>query len=148
MNKGEKAFKDWLDSKQYPYIWIDQSPESFPKFLSGISKRPDFFVVIKNFGMIAIDVKERNKYKDFIVDEKEITKYLEFERTVRIPVWFVFGKEDEKFKSWYWIPLTKVLECELKTSHSGPQDPFRAINSSDCITLQAKIDGLERLLKD
>jgi hypothetical protein len=154
MNKSEKAFKDWLDSKSIQYIWIDQSPESFSEFLRGISKRPDFFVVVRNFGMIAIDVKEREinprmGYTDFILDEeKEIKKYLEFERIVRIPVWFVFTKKDENFKTWYWIPLSKVLECRAPISSKGPADKFRAINPSDCITLQAKIDGLERLLRD
>lgn len=152
MNKSEKAFKDWLDKKEYIYLWIDQSPESFPELLRGISKRPDFFVVVRNFGMIAIDVKEREinprmGYKDFILDEEnEIKKYLEFERIVRIPVWFVFGKKDENFKNWYWIPLSKVLECRAPISNKGTADRFRAINPADCTILQTERDGLERLL--
>lgn len=149
MNKSEKAFKDWLNSNQYPYLPIDQSPETFPEALRGISKRPDFFVIVKNFGMIAVDIKENNiKYNDFIIDEKEITKYLEFERTVKIPVWFVFGNYNEEYKSWYWIPLTKALECKERKNKTGTPNPFRAIKSSDCITIQAGIDGLERLLRD
>lgn len=149
MNKSEKAFQDWLNSNQYPYLCIDQTPETFPVALRGISKRPDFFVIVKNFGMIAVDVKEHDnkRYKDFIIDFEEIIKYSEFEKIVRIPVWFVFGNYNEKFKSWYWIPLSKIQDCRTQLNKTTDQ-PFKAIEQTDCITLQAKIDGLERLLRD
>lgn len=144
MRRGEEEFKNWLDKKGYPYFYIEQSPETFSSFFKGLSKRPDFFVVIQHFGIIAVDVKERNnKYQTFTLDEEQdVKKYLEFERITRLPVWFVFCRADDGYKIWYWIPLFKVLECELK---NGKEGAFRVIKTSDCIILQDR-DNISRLI--
>lgn len=148
MNRIEESFKNWLDSNEYPYIYIDQSVDTFSNFFRGFTKRPDFLVVVRNFGIIAVDVKYRGgyeKYKSFILDEsEEIEKYLEFERIVRIPVWFVFKKDDQRV--WYWIPLSKVLSIEPKKSkRSGER--FRPIREEDCIIIQEGRDTLSRLVE-
>ena len=143
MTESEKAFKKWLDDRNYPYMYIEQSKETFSAFFRGISKRPDFLLIVKNFGIIAVDVKERRK--SFTVDEKdEIEKYVEFERITRIPVWFVFCREKD-YENWYWIPLSKVLNIDKKRSKIGY---FRPIRESDCIIIQkAKGDGISRLIE-
>ena len=153
MNTSEREFKNWLDSKDYPYLFIEQSPDTFSSFFKGITKRPDFLIIVKNFGIIAVDVKERRinpdmGYTDFILDEiNEVSKYIEFERITRIPVWFAFCKPEERYETWYWIPLSKVLECEKKVS-SQSGDEFRTINVSDCIVIQKnRNDGLPRLME-
>jgi len=153
MNLSEQAFKNWLDMKEYPYLYVEQSQDTFSSFFKGLTKRPDFLVIVKNFGIIAVDVKERRinpdkGYTDFILDEKdEVAKYIEFERITRTPVWFAFCKPEERYETWYWIPLSKVLECEKKvSSHDGKE--FRAINVSDCIVIQQnRNDGLSRLME-
>ena len=113
MTQVEQAFKEWLDSKNYPYLRIDDSIDTMPEFFRGVTKRPDFLLVVRHLGIIAIDVKEGEPYpgKDFILDEKEeVIKYLQFERVMRLPVWFVFGSQKYQYSTWYWIPLSKKVE--------------------------------------
>jgi len=72
-NVCEKKFQEWLDEKKYPYIFIDQSKDTFPTLFRNIeTKRPDFLLVLQQIGMIAVDVKERTinpTYEDFTLDE-------------------------------------------------------------------------------
>jgi hypothetical protein len=146
MTDAENKFKEWLDKRGYPYFYIEQSPETYPTFFRGLTKRPDFFVAIPYFGFIAVDVKEKEKGEKYsrtftLNEENEVKKYLVFERIIGIPVWFVFCQRGE-YDIWYWIPLSKVLECELKNGKNGK---FRVIKDSDCIILQ-KEDTISRLI--
>jgi len=153
MTNSEERFKEWLDQMGYPYLYVEQSATTFSSFFRGSLKRPDFLVVVKNFGIIAVDVKlrdinPRQGYTDFILDEEdEVKKYIEFERVIRLPVWFVFCKPEERYETWYWIPLSRVLECPVRRNrHDGTE--FRAVNVSDCIIVQAnRGDGLSRLME-
>lgn len=150
MNLAEEHFKKWLDEKRYCYLFINQEPETFPEFFRGLSKRPDFLIVINGLGLIAVDVKERLPHPnggDFILDEEdEIEKYLEFERITRLPVWFVFGNPQDRFDVWRWIPLSKVFQCRLQES-SKTGESFRAIPPSECIAIQRKRDGISRIIE-
>jgi len=143
---AEKKFKEWLDKKGYPYLYIEQSKETFPEFFKGLSKRPDFLVIVKNFGIIAVDIKERKDYNFTLDEAEEVEKYIEFERLTRLPVWFVFCTRDN-YETWYWIPLSQVLSCEQKeNSSSGAK--FRVIKPNECIIIQLnKNDGLSRLIE-
>ncbi|WP_457569357.1 hypothetical protein [Desulfurobacterium sp.] len=152
MTRSEEEFMKWLDTKEYPYLYIEQSTDTFSSFFKGLSKRPDFLVIVRNFGIVAVDVKERRinpalGYTDFILDEEEeVKKYIEFERVTRLPVWFVFCKPEERYQTWYWIPLSRVLECPVKKNNN--EEEFRAINVSDCIIVQTnRGDGLSRLME-
>ena len=150
MNNAESRFKEWLDSKQYSYLFIDQTKETFAEFFRGVSKRPDFLIGINRVGLIAVDVKEKIPHPekgDFILDEKdEVEKYLEFEKLTRLPVWFVFGSSQDSYDVWRWIPLSGVLECRLQeSSKSGA--PFRAITPSKCIAIQRGRDGISRIIE-
>lgn len=151
MNTAEKQFKQWLDDRDYSYFVVDQTPETFARFFKGITKRPDFIVVINRVGLIAVDVKDKAPHKkgDYILDESdEIEKYLHFERLTRIPVWFAFSSAKDHYNNWMWIPLSKVLECPLRTpSAKSWNRPFRAIPPADCIVIQAKKDGIARIIE-
>lgn len=147
MNDSEKKFKEWLDKRNYSYLYIDQGIQSFAEFFRNLTKRPDFLVVVNSVGMLAVDVKERDPQPDYIIDEtEEIEKYLEFERRVRLSVWFVFGSSKDKYNAWHWIPLSKVLECPLKTS-SKSRTNFRAIPPGDCIVIQHNRDNISRIIE-
>ncbi|MFX1518998.1 MAG: hypothetical protein ACFFCD_03660 [Promethearchaeota archaeon] len=129
MNECEKKFKDWLDHKQYPYFYIEQSLGTFSSLFRNVTKRPDFFVLIESIGFIAVDVKEREiqkEYETLILDEtKDIQKLTAFERMFRIPVWFALSSSASVFKTWYWISLYDVIEkVEVKRGSKGR---FRAI---------------------
>lgn len=71
---SEKLFQQWLDTKEYPYLYIEQSIETFASLFRGITKRPDYFVILPSIGFIAIDVKERqyyNVFQNFTINEVE-----------------------------------------------------------------------------
>jgi len=143
MNDAERAFKNWLENHNIPYFYIEQSPETFSGVFRSIAKRPDFLVVIRHLGIIAVDVKSQTinpniGHKNFVLDEEnEVKKYIEFEKITRLPVWIVFGKPEENYNAWYWIPLFKILEFPLKTS-SRNKKPFRTISTVDCIHINVK----------
>lgn len=141
-NIGEEKFKNWLDSKRYSFLYIEQSRETFPEFFRDNLKRPDFLVVINRVGLIAVDVKEKepsfDRYgiKCFTLDEeREIKKFNLFETLTRIPVWFVFHSLSDNFTKQFWIPLSKVLECDKEQDADGKY--FRIIQQSDCIIIQS-----------
>ena len=58
----------------------------FSGVFRSIAKRPDFLVVIRHLGIIAVDVKSQTinpntGHKDFVLDEEnEVKKYIEFEK--------------------------------------------------------------------
>lgn len=150
-NNSEEKFREWLDSKKYSYLYIDQNGDTFPEFFRGISKRPDFLVVINRIGIIAVDVKDKypsfdqRGVKCFTLDEnKEVEKYLAFERLTRLAVWFVFYSAHDGYNTLYWVPLSKVLECKIEKSNDGSF--FRIIRPNDCTPLQSKRDTIARIM--
>jgi len=59
---AEKKFKQWLDKHNIPYLYIHQDIETFSSaFKNSSGKRPDFMVLIPNFGFIFVDVKDNYK---------------------------------------------------------------------------------------
>jgi hypothetical protein len=70
MNKAEEHFKKWLDDRDYSYFFVDQTPDTFARFFKGVTKRPDFIVVINRVGLIAVDVKDKVPHEkgDYILD--------------------------------------------------------------------------------
>ena len=55
----ESKFKAWLDKHNIPYLYIQQDEETFSStFRNQFSgKRPDFMILIPNFGFIFVDTK-------------------------------------------------------------------------------------------
>lgn len=58
-NICEKKFQEWLNEKKYPYIFIDQSRETFSTLFGNVeTKRPDFLLVLQQLGIIAVNIKD------------------------------------------------------------------------------------------
>lgn len=135
---SEQLFQKWLEAKKYPYVYIEQSLETFATFFRGITKRPDYFIVLPSIGLIAVDVKERQYYIDFqnfTINELEIKKLSSFERAFKTPVWVAISNESIGFTTWYWISLTRIVEEMPLKVNSSSNEEFRAINIKDCITI-------------
>ena len=98
-------FQKWLDFHNYPYLNIENFPEA-QKFFKGV-KSPDFLLVLPNFGIIAVNVLINSN--DFLFEEGNLKKYVEFEQFAKLQVWYVFGSFEEDFRVWYWIPLKEIL---------------------------------------
>src|SRR3990167_11534446 len=88
VKKGDEAefeFKKWLDKHHIPYFYIKQDSDSFSKSLDDLfsGKRPDFMILIPNFGFIFVDVKNRKlhpDYKTYPLDSYETKKYSSVQR--------------------------------------------------------------------
>ena len=133
-NTAEKKFKEWLEHKQYSYIYLDQGFDTFSSLFKNKIKRPDFFVLIDGIGLIAVDIKSREKVNEYYNDEyfnlseiKDTQKLLAFERRFKIPVWIVFSLEAANY-SWYWISLSEMLEqTYVIDAKNNTNTPFRSI---------------------
>ncbi|WOE76519.1 hypothetical protein [Alterisphingorhabdus coralli] len=105
-NRGERLFRNWLDDNDFIYVAIDQEKETFSKQLKGKAKRPDFFLLIPYFGIIAVDVKNlSDSYSGFNLNiVEEIAKAAEFERLFGIHLWFaVMDKDTDDGKNWNFL---------------------------------------------
>lgn len=144
---AEIMFKDWLDKNKIPYLYIQQDKDTFSSVFrfENYGKRPDFMILLPNFGFIFVDVKNKRidpKYKTFCLDEKETKTYSSFQRKFNLQIWYVISNEDYDFKTWLWIPISKVLESGIKShistkSNEGffpiPINEFIQISDSDSI---------------
>lgn len=154
IRKGREAelkFRDWLDRHRIPYLYISQEiatfSESMREYFGG--KRPDFMILLPNLGFIFVDVKYKKideRYKKFPLDSLETTKYSSLQRKFNLHIWYVLSNESFDYKTWFWIPVSKVLE-EGKNPlfKSGKSDmDFFAIPVRDFIQVAAD-DSLDRL---
>ena len=131
-NLAEAKFKEWLEEKGYPFLYIEQSKDFFATFFKNTGvKRPDFLILVKGLGLIAVDVKNRElqqEYETFVIDEeKDIKKLIAFDRIFRIPVWLAISNEANAFRTWYWITLSEVVEHVQILRRPSDNNQFRAI---------------------
>ena len=68
------------------------------------------------------------------------------ERKFNLPIWYVLSNEDFDYKTWFWIPISKVLEegknPKFKSGKSNMD--FFAISVKEFIQIAAD-DSLDRL---
>ena len=100
----EKSFQDWLYLNDIPYLPIRS------KLFKGISP-VDYILLIKDFGVIGVNIKYRESLSTLNINWP-LDKQREFEKTNKIPVWFVFSDFDfgNQLKIWYWLPLSQIKE--------------------------------------
>ncbi len=150
-NMAEQKFKEWLDGRNYAYLYVEQSSDTFASFFRGIAKRPDFIVIIRHVGLIAVDIKEKPLFSlegraFFTLDKMDdVSKHDELERMTRIPVWFVFMNREDDYNRQHWIPLSKVLTCELRRNRRGEE--FFLIPPNECIVIQSSRDSISRIIE-
>ena len=149
-NEAELRFREWLDKHKIPYFYIQQDLDTFSSvFLEGnFGKRPDFMILLRNFGSILVDVKNKKinpQYKNYCLDEKETKKYSSFQRKFNITIWYAISNEDYDFKTWLWIPVSKVLELGIDTKKSSKSnEDFFPMPPENFIQI-ADNDSIERL---
>jgi hypothetical protein len=73
---AEAAFAAWLDKSGVPYLFAEQSPQTFSAALRDTAKRPDFLIGLPYLRPLAIDVKSKSSYqKNLIFDVDEVEKF-------------------------------------------------------------------------
>ncbi len=148
--EAELKFQQWLDKHNIPYFYIRQDIETFSSSFMNIfsAKRPDFMVLIPNFGFIFVDVKYRKihpEYKTYPIDGEETKKYSSLQRLFNLHIWYALSNEDSDFKTWLWIPVSKVLESGMpKFTSSLSNEDFFAVPPENFIQI-ADDDSLDRL---
>lgn len=146
----EKKFKEWLDKHKIPYFYIKQDIDFFSAFFkdSSSGKRPDFMILIPNLGLIFVDIKYKkinSDYKNYPIDGEETKIYSSLQRKFNLHIWYVISNEDFDYKTWLWIPVSKVIESgvtEHISSKSG--ESFFPISPKEFIQI-ADDDSLDRL---
>ncbi len=146
----EKKFKDWLDKHKIPYFYIKQDIDFFSASFRGSfsGKRPDFMILIPNLGLIFVDVKYKKislDYKNYPIGSEETKIYSCLQRKFNLHIWYVISNEDFDYKTWLWIPVSKVMESgvtERVSSKSGTY--FFPIPPKEFIQI-ADDDSLDRL---
>jgi len=150
-NETELKFKEWLDKHNIFYLYIQQDTKTFPiafkKYFG--AKRPDFILMLPSLGFIFIDVKHKKlneKYKTFPIDSLETKKYSSLQRKFNASIWYVLSNEDYDYKTWFWIPVSKVLEEGKipKFVSSRSKQDFFAIPVKEFIQISIN-DSLDRL---
>lgn len=143
--KAEEEFKKWLDKHKIAYLYIDQEINTFSEGLKKqFVKRPDFFILIPNFGFILVDVKEKEsaeKYDKFFINASEVEKYMNLQRTFNLQSWYVISSEKYHFKTWFWIPISKVMKAGFifntkygdRECYSVPISEFIQVSSDDSL---------------
>lgn len=148
--EAEQKFKEWLDKHNIPYFYIKQDMETFSSAFKNIfsGKRPDFMILIPSFGFIFVDVKYKKihpDYKTYPIDGEETKKYSSLQRLFNLHIWYALSNEDSDFKTWLWIPVSKVLESGIpKFTSSVSKEDFFAVPLSEFIQI-ADDDSIERL---
>jgi hypothetical protein len=148
--EAEEKFREWLEKHNIPYLYLQQDTQTisraFQKNFSG--KRPDFLILIPNLGFIFVDVKYKKlskDYKTYPIDTEETKKYSSLQRKFNLNVWFVLSNEDYNYKTWLWIPVSKVFESGRAIYKSNKSRMgFYAVKSEEFIQL-ATDDSLDRL---
>lgn len=144
--EAENQFRNWLDKHKIPYLYFHQNPENFAAFFRENSgKRPDFMLLIPNFGFILVDVKYRKinpSYKTYPLDSEETKEYSTMQRKFNLHIWYAISNEELGYKTWLWIPNTKVLELGISEQVSSlsrekfvpvPINNFKQIADNDSL---------------
>jgi len=113
--EAELRFKEWLDKHKIPYLYIQQDIETFSSAFKSYfkGKRPDFMVLIPNLGFIFVDVKNKNinkEFKTYPLDADETKKFSNLQRKFNLNIWYAISNESFDYKTWLWIPVSRVLE--------------------------------------
>jgi hypothetical protein len=149
-SQAELRFKEWLDKHNIPYFYIKQDIENFSSaFKNSFSgKRPDFMVLIPNFGFIFVDVKYKRlnkEFKTYPIDSYETKKYSSLQRKFNLHIWYVLSNEESNYQTWLWIPIAKVMESGIpKFISSKSKEDFYAVPPEEFIQI-ADDDSLDRL---
>jgi len=136
--EGELALKNWFDDNGLSYLYVDQSTDTFATLFKRNLKRPDFLLLMESIGMLAIDVKNYKLsggvFTLGLADEFQ--KALTFERLFRLPLWYVYKKDNE----WYWISALKAIEVGSIRKNNKTGKDFLAIPIQHCEMIIEGVD--------
>jgi len=147
----EFKFKEWLDSNEIPYWYVQQDVDTYSNALKRfMTKRPDFIILIPHVGFILTDVEYKNpleKHEGFPIDYEETKQYINSQKYFNLQVWYVLSSEKYSFNTWFWIPAAKVLENGKKYLSPKSKTEYLSVPMGKFIQM-AKSDNLGRLFSE
>ena len=146
---AENSFKEFLNSLEIPFYYIDQNKETFSKkFDIEQIKRPDYIVYTEK-GVFHVDVKYRTKIqigsekegnleKRFYLSQKDIEKLFNFYNKLRSETWIAFTNNEKSTNDFFFAPIQKIYDYyifitdEINERRSKDENPeeFDRIHSS------------------
>jgi hypothetical protein len=123
----ELKFKKWLNEHKIHYLYIKQDLETFPSVFEKKLKRPDFVILLQDIGFIMVDVKYKHitdKYGDISIDAFDLEKYALFQSKFHISIWYVISNENLGYKTWFWIPVSKILDLDIPKYKSSVSNQY------------------------
>lgn len=107
-------------------------------------------ILIPNFGFILADIKYKKihpLYKTYPLDSIETKKYSSLQRKFNLHIWYVLSNEESDFKTWLWIPVSKVLEAGVpKFISSVSKEDFSQFLQKNLFKLQTLILSIDYFL--
>ncbi len=150
-NFAEEKFKEWLNSHKIPFWYIQQDIGSFsPALQRYMAKRPDFMVLVPHVGFILVDVKNKKpakKYRVFHFNEKETKQLCNLQNFFNLQGWYVLSNEECHYETWYWIPVSKVLETGRAYQQKYKKEEYRSVEMERFMQLSMS-DNLGRLFSE
>ncbi len=147
-NVAEQKFQNWLDKHSIPYWYVQQDINTFsPALKKYMTKRPDFLVLIPNFGFVIIDVKDKEpaiKYEKFFINAKEVEKYINLQRLFNLQSWYVISSEKYHYRTWFWIPIVNIVKRGFTFETKEKKGICYSIPISEFIQV-SEDDSLERV---
>ena len=159
-NKGQNEdtliFRKWFDSKNIPYILMEQSQNTFSQYFKKEKiKRPDILLFLKNKPLM-VEIKRKNQiYAPYsqmprlYFSKEEVLKYNRFEKHFKIPVWFaitVFDYGDlQTMGKYYWITNSRIPD--LGTEEKQKERFKMPLKSLLEVDIDDTIAGLIKKLK-
>ena len=155
MERGETAeleFMKWLNHHRIPFLFFKQDLDTYSKgFKDQFLKRPDFMIFIEDLGFICVDVKYKKpfrKYDEVPIDFKEMMRYVSLSR-FNLHVWYVFSNEEYKYKTWFWIPVSKALQYTMEKTFKSKKSGERYVSVPLSEFYQiAEKDSISKLFAD
>ncbi len=140
---AEQKFRDWLDRCVLPHMYIEQSPLTVPKGLTGEIKRPDFLVGIPTIGTLAFDVKAKTVYDNsIIIDAYEHRTFMNFETFFNMTVWYVcFPPEGQHICHLFMNRNLATLPVSKRRGEASIAMPLK-----DAVTADSRRDFMAVLL--
>ncbi len=155
MERSEKRFIEYMDHKDIPHVYLEQSLKFQSKALiENDIKRPDFMVAFKignsiRINPIYVDTKEQSfneKFQTFTFEIEETRRLKKWQTVFNTHIWYAVAIKNFGYKTWFWVSLNDVIEKHFdKRRNRETGKEFYVIRVEHCINIGWN-DSLNKLI--
>ena len=144
---NEAAFAAWLDLSKVPYLYAEQSRETFSAGLRGSAKRPDFLIGLPYLRPLSVDVKIKTSYEQrlifYVAEVEKLQVFSQLFNTVGL--FACIAPSGSPLMK--WLPLDAFNGRQASTINGAPA---YAVPLKEALTIDSRDDfgaALKRLHK-